>query len=376
VLRKKWQSDPWGELPETERPDRWDSRLNLIVIPECPDNLDAALGAWLKQHLPQRRNTLRFLLPKKAGGNIYFDRDLIVYARAVYLANQWKDTDAAYKPLFATYQTSHLRPRLKDLFDTFAILDIWNFAQPDQCRFLVEKHNAIGDKIPKAIHTKVETELFIAEDFEDAALAQAANSASAAKFIGELQEPAIGGQHCIPWLGEVAAKEKALRLCAAGKLAINLRGLELLQAQPGEIEEAAWMRIKGKLGSGKELEQTILMPPGAVPTSGGTLPLQFAPTSAPPAPAPTDTINETPTSIFGGAGGEVPPAPALKPFGTPPKTPVNLLGEVEKWGITPATNLANVNINVSKMTGAQLTQLLKNLPDGVTYGLNLDKEAQ
>ena len=75
-----------------------DGRLTLIVLPEQVENVEATLGAWLKRHLSQRRNTLRFLLPKKASSNIYFDRDLIVYARAVYLANQWKDTDAAFRP--------------------------------------------------------------------------------------------------------------------------------------------------------------------------------------------------------------------------------------------------------------------------------------
>jgi len=94
--------------------------LTLIVLPEYLDNLDATLGGWLKQHVPQRRNTLRFLLPKKAAGNLYYDRDLIVYARAVYLANQWKDTDPAYRPLHTTYQTTHLRPRLRELFDGVA----------------------------------------------------------------------------------------------------------------------------------------------------------------------------------------------------------------------------------------------------------------
>ncbi len=375
VLRKNWQSDPWGELAEKDRPDQWGNQLVLVVLPENPESMDAPLGAWLKQHLAQRRNTLRFLLPKKAAGNLYFDRDLIVYARAVYLANQWKETDAAYRPLFTTYQTSHLRPRLKDLFDTFALLDIWNFAQPDQCRFLNEKHNAVGDKIPKAIHTKIESELFVAEDFEAMALAQATNGASAAKFISELQEPAIGGKHCVPWLGEVTTKEKVLRLCAAGKMAINVRGLELLQAEPGESEDACWLRIKGKLGSGKELEQTILLLPGAVPLSGGTLPLPLSPTTTAPPPG---VINDKPSSPFGGIAGPtaLPLGPSFKPFGTPPKTPVNLLGEIEKWGIAPATNLANVNLNVSQMTGAQLAQLLKNLPDGVTFGLNLDKEAR
>lgn len=144
VLRKLWQTDPWSELPETERPDRWDGRLPLIVLPEYPDNVEAVLGGWLKQHLPQRRNTLRFLLPKKTAGILYIDRDLTIYARAVHLAEQWKATDSAYLPLFHTYQNSHLRPRLRELFDTFAILDIWSFAQPDQCRFLIEKHGASG----------------------------------------------------------------------------------------------------------------------------------------------------------------------------------------------------------------------------------------
>jgi hypothetical protein len=374
ALRRNWQSDPWGELPENERPDRWDGRLTLIVLPEYADNLDAVLGGWLKQHVPQRRNTLRFLLPKKAAGNLYYDRDLIVYARAIHLANQWKDTDAAYRPLHSTYQTTHLRPRLRELFDTFAILDVWNFAQPEQCRFLTEKHNATGDKIPKAIHEKIEKELFDPQDFETAALAHAVSSSSLAKFIGELQEPTINGKPCIPWLGEVAAKERVLRLCAAGKLAIDWRGLEMLQALPGESEDGAWLRLKGKLGSGKELEQTILLRPGATPQSGGAVPppvVTVTEPGPPPVVQPGDTL---PTNLFG--GGVTLPVPMLKPFGTLPKTPVNLLGEVEKWGISPATNVTNVNLNVSQMTGAQLTDLLKKLPDGVTYSLNLEKGAQ
>jgi len=216
--------------------------------------------------------------------------------------------------------------------------------------------------------------LFIAEDFEAAALAHAATSSSLAKFIAELQEPAISGKHCIPWLGEVAAKEKVLRLCAAGKLAINVRSLEMLQAQPGESEDAAWMRMKGKLGSGKELEQTVLLIPGASNQSAGAVP---------PPVTPGSTATPPPFALTGGVASNpftppptAPTGPTLKPFGTPPKSPVNLLGEVEKWGINPAATVSNVNLNVAQMTGAQLNELLKKLPDGVTYSLNLDKETQ
>ena len=376
VLRKLWQTDPWSELPETERPDRWDGRLTLIVLPEYPDNVEAVLGNWLKQHLPQRRNTLRFLLPKKTAGILYIDRELIIYARAIHLAEQWKATDGAYLSLFRTYQDSHLRPKLRELFDTFAILDVWSYAQPDQCQFLIEKHGASGDKIPKAINEKIEKELFITEDFEAAALAHAASSSSMAKFIGELQEPAISGKHCIPWLGEVAAKEKVLRLCATGKIAINLRGLKFLQAQPGESEDAVWIRIKGELGSGKDLEQTTMLLPGATNQSGGAVPPTPGPSTNPTVTPPVTPTGGLPANPFTLTSQTPPAGQSFKPFGTPPKTPVNLLGEVEKWGISAATNVTNVNLNVSQMTGAQLNELLKKLPDGVTYSLNLDKENQ
>jgi hypothetical protein len=264
---------------------------------------------------------------------------------------------------------------LKDLFDTFAILDIWNFTQPEQCEFLTEKHNATGEKIPDTVNDKISTELFVDEDFETAALLHATSSAPLSKLIADLQEPSLDGKHCIPWLGEVATKEKVLQLCASGKIAINLRGLELLQAQPGESFDLAWNRIKGKLGSGKELEQTTLMLPGASPQSGGTLPFPTTTPSAPPVPTPSPSVPPTtpPSNIFGGN-----PEPIIsnEMLGTPPKSPVNLLGEVEKWGISAATNVTNINVNVSQMTGAQLTEMLKKLPDGVAYSLNLEKNKQ
>src|SRR5262249_26048257 len=68
VLKKKWASDPWSEFDEKDRPkswDKWDNRLPMVVIPECPEKLEAALGSWLKTHLQEDRNTIRFLLPQK-----------------------------------------------------------------------------------------------------------------------------------------------------------------------------------------------------------------------------------------------------------------------------------------------------------------------
>jgi len=62
------------------------------------------------------------------------------------------------------------------------------------------------------------------------------------------------------------------------------------------------------------------------------------------------------------------------PYGTISKSPINLLGDVEQWGITDTSKLSNVNVNVTSMTGAQLKELVKKLPDGIKYGLNVEKE--
>jgi hypothetical protein len=57
----------------------------------------------------------------------------------------------------------------------------------------------------------------------------------------------------------------------------------------------------------------------------------------------------------------------------PPTSPLNLIGKLESWGIGPATQVADISIKVSSATGAQLKELLKKLPDGMTFELSLHK---
>jgi hypothetical protein len=58
----------------------------------------------------------------------------------------------------------------------------------------------------------------------------------------------------------------------------------------------------------------------------------------------------------------------------PPTSPLNIIGKLEGWGIGPATPICDVMIKVSTATGAQLRELLKKLPDGMTFELSLEKE--
>jgi hypothetical protein len=46
----------------------------------------------------------------------------------------------------------------------------------------------------------------------------------------------------------------------------------------------------------------------------------------------------------------------------------------DDWCINPGSQVKNLSLRVEALTGAQLQKLLKNLPDGLTYALELDKE--
>ena len=176
-----------------------------------------------------------------------------------------------------------------------------------------------------------------------------------------------------------------MRMCAEGQVVINVRGLELLQARPGESADEAWNRMKGKLGTGRHLDETMLYLPDAVVVSGGKTSLpepttgeEFVadpPGSGSPFAGNTGVDGQKPElpNLFGNADNGQATA-VQTPYSAPPTSGLNLLGQVEAWGIRPATTVTNVSLKVGKMTGAQLQQLLKHLPDGVTYGLDLEKE--
>ena len=54
---------------------------------------------------------------------------------------------------------------------------------------------------------------------------------------------------------------------------------------------------------------------------------------------------------------------------------LNLLSRVvDVWGVEPSTNLRNASIRIDRLTGAQLRQLIQDLPDGPSYGLEADRE--
>lgn len=388
VLNDQWQTNPWEELNEAEQPSRWDNRIPVVVIPENSNKIEEQLGKWLSEHISVNRNTIRFLLLKPGATNVYRDTELLIMTRAIMKADEWKQNEPEYRPLYKQYQDM-LRSYLNTLFDRFAILDIWNFNDPKQCQFHIEPHQAKGKEILDAVDSFIKQSIFEPEDFNEIVMKMAERNESVAKLLADLKEPRPGGKECIPWLGEVEIKEKLIRLCTKGKISIDIRGMEQLTIQAGESEEIAWNRMKGKLGTGSHLNQSYIQLPSVSPSSSfintrstntnvisGTT--NFTPQSNPnPFPSGSTLFGNGGSSIYTGSsssGSEGVQNAHVQTLSADATSSLNLMGKVEGWGINAGTNLKSISINIGEMTGAQLQQLLRSLPDGLTYGLKLDKE--
>lgn len=387
VLPKDWRNTPWSSQNEADHPTQWDERLPILVLPEDQDKLDEQLGSWLKEHLQQRRNTVRFLIPRSGCTNIFADQELLILTRAAMKAHEWGDQNPEYRKLHREFEAA-LRELLKKRFDRFAVIHRYDHQNPHQSVFSIEVLKKQGDKIPEGIEESLTNDLFVPEEFEDLVLEAAAHNASLGKVLRELKEPRPGARECIPWLGETAMKERVLRLCARGKIAINLRGLEYLQTIAGEDEDTAWRRMRSKLSySGRHLDEITLFQPSAVPATGGltqpAMPSGVAGEAAsfggggiatPPVYNGGEPLQESqPASIFGATSTRSSPRVRTS-LSNPATSPLNLIGKLENWGIGPATQVADISISVSNATGAQLKELLKKLPEGLTFALSLEKE--
>ena len=288
-------------------------------------------------------------------------------------ALEWSNQSPEYGKLHRKYQTE-LRDILKKRFDRFAILQRWNYTNPALCEFQIESLHVQGAQIPEAVEKTLANDLFVPEDFEVLALTFATHNDNLGKLLKELQEPQPQGKICIPWLGESIMKEHVLRLCARGKIALDLRGSEHLQTQAGESEEAAWMRMKSKIPfTGKQLDEVKLLLPLAQATTGGSTPTVKEP--------PVPTGGETPTTTDpdkiptgGGIFGVNDVVKHWASYSNPATSPLNLLGKLETWGISTATPVKAVNLKITEAKGAQLIDLLKKLPEGMTFELSLEKE--
>ena len=155
---------------------------------DCPhcNAFEPKLEAWIKKNPADVHH-----------GNVMHDKDLILAARAAFLARQWQSSEPVYKALASDF-AGQIKTRVSDRFDRFAILRIWNHEEADKCEFSVEPHGTKGAGIPVAVQEKIRQNLFVDEDFDEMVVSFAEKNLSMSKLLAELREhPELAGMRVL-----------------------------------------------------------------------------------------------------------------------------------------------------------------------------------
>jgi len=367
VLDPNWETAPWANIPVQDQPERWDKPV-LLVIPVSPADVSGALGPWLAKHVTTKRNMVRFLLPKAGLPCIYDDADLRRVSRCAYLAKAWKDKEAVYLDIFKRFDKD-MRRELGDRFDRFALLHRWNYQQPTTCIFSTEPCAAAADKMAKAVEDSVRANFFAPEDFQAFIIAAAQRGEIMKLVLAQLREPpAKPDQDAIPYLGDRDTYEQTIRVAAKDRIALNV-GNTWYRAEPGETEDQAFARLKRScFRMGRELEEVqlglpsqvgsggVAVPPGRLPAGGLFTPATLPATPVTPAVEPTPPT--TPPII---AVPPITPAPIIRQSNGA-KTGLNLLGDIERWGLPDQERLTIATLTLRGLTAKELRELCTKLP--------------
>ncbi len=398
VLGPDWENDPWSGLDAADQPAGWTQPV-LIVIPSpidgAPNQIDRTLGTWLVRHVPAKRNTVRFLLSTAGGRGVYADRDLLFAARCSYLTSQaWRD-DPQYRGLRDEFDRP-LRDELRTRFDRFAVLNTWNFRQPEQCRFDAERLDGqlVRDKgsIPLAVDEQVRRDLFDPNEFERRVIDYARNSQEVSKLIDDLKEPPPNPTNtAIPFLGETFLCEEVLKVAANGRVVLNVAGswVARLPEHADQEEALRYIRPKAFRGTQEMRQVTLVMPAaaGSTAVSGPTIPTTptipgslFPPagtgaqtpgaTTLPVQPQGTGSTAVGPTTPTT-TGGTAPSVPAEVCSTPTPTSIVNLIGSFDQWGVPSDASLDSVRLEFEGMTVQQAKALIQRLPSNLRAKLEV-----
>ncbi|NPV69263.1 MAG: hypothetical protein HPY55_01285 [Firmicutes bacterium] len=397
VLGPHWESDPWSEVEDVDKPACWQQPV-LLVIPEKVESgtltLHARLGQWLAKQVTSRRNSVRFLLLGLDSPGLFDDAGLMYLARCSYLCSReaW-GTDGVYRTLHQEFDRP-LRTALKTRFTRFAILRKWDYQQPHNCEFDVATFSDEGNGIPSAIEDRVARDFFDQDVFRSFVIERAGDS----EFIGAVMDdliepPPPGSGDVLPFLGETRMFEKVLEIAAEGKIALNVGGTWITRRPEDTDSKSALQHIKSKaFRTGQEMRSIQLGLPGAV--GGAAVPGAVGVPQIPSAKAVPGDVHD-PKAKNGGAqyltgcGSHTPisqesrdetDAHANDPKAAviaktrrtdKPATGLNLSGCLETWGVHASQVIETARVEFTGLTVQQIRQVLQRIPSAYLANLEI-----
>lgn len=378
VLGPNWQTDPWSDVDDSDKPSKWEQQVLLIIPDQIPgghDAISAVLGNWLVKHVQKKRNTVRFLLVTPEMNGLFNDPEMLYNARCTFLCSKeaW-GTDSTYYNLHKDFERP-LRQALRLRFSRFAVLRTWNFQQPEKCIFDIETLQDVKSEIAYAVEERIKSAIYDPPEFERYILQYAKDAEFIGSVLDELAEPPPPNTgDAIPYLGETDIYENILKIAATGKIALNVGGTWICRRSEDSSDDDAHKYVKQKaFRTGQELRQVQLGLPSAA--GGGTV---TAPPEPKPVykPVPDTTKPEIPAGSLPGEESPEPIGPSSQPSDVPhveesrvttrkteqAASGINLSGCFEQWGIPSTKNLEQATIEFEGITVQQIKQILQRIP--------------
>ena len=383
VLGPKWNTDPWSEVSEEQRPDHW-KKLVLIVIPEAfksKEQMNGELSKWLIKFVTDKRNRIRFLLQENDKKNIFLDKELLFSSRCSFLCSgEGLGGDPEYRALKNDFEKP-FTDELKKRFSHFVILHHWNFSNPVEITFEGERLEKQGTEAPMNIESLIQKNYFDLTDFNKLVMEASKEGYHIKDVLDELMNPSNG--LVLPYLGEQKTLEAIQLLAADGKIAMNHANSWFIK-QPGETQEEAMHRIRSKTATtGSEMEKILLSTPDAasggnpVPANPPTPPTPpvppVPPVPPPPVPPvpPIPPVNPPPVPPV-----PVPPSPSVKQHHCEPSNTSTLIGQFEKWGVSKNQKLKTASITIEGITVQDLQAMIQRLKSSYKASMDISYDEE
>jgi hypothetical protein len=355
VLGKQWRDYPFragtfkGKHPSQ---DLGDGQPCYVFIPEPLDNGNRKLhlSRLLADHIHRYKNLVRIVMPDR---NIFEDKEILLYARALYFADQWKG-EKEYQDI-ATAFTAKLEEALGNAFKRVLILERWDNTNHHNVQFAEipiegKPHlafAAVDDVITQSYFSIDEFNAYIEASVQSNHLEK--QKLSFLRSI--LEEPSPFPKAVIPWTNPTHIFEVILRGIQDGKYALQTNA-GVIQVSPSrppnqikrDVQKPQWNRW-----------DTLHVIPLVGSTSGVAIP---------PTPHPSGS-----GAPFHPGPGDQSMPPGCGPSGNPisrivrelgyPQSPLLALGAVEAWRLPKTAKLHDVNIVFSNLSVEELNKVLK-----------------
>jgi len=296
ILGKNWRVEPFrsgtfkGKHPSQ---DLGDGQPCYVFIPEAlaDGNLKQAVGGFLSNHVQRYKNLVRFVVPMKS---IFEDKAILLYARALYFADQWKD-QPEYHRLREMYE-GELSRALSEAFKNVMIVERWdaqNFHNIQLGEIPLEQKSG---QMFTAVDQVIEQNFFSIDDFnqliEDAVKSNHLEKQKLSFLRSIIEEPRPFPAAVIPWTNPTHIFDVIMQGVLEGKYAVQTNSgvIQVSPARPPEqirrdVPRPQWIRwdsihvvpLQGGRGTGIPVSSPVQSPaptsvPGGNAPVGGALP--------------------------------------------------------------------------------------------------------